>query len=397
MYQLMNIYMVKFLKHICYISINLAIAMSLGQIESKIWDRTDYVVDNTAPLWSPDSKTILFTAHIYARNSLLPTIFTVFDRDEHGDSELYLAHLDGTATTRLTNDLDRSIGIPLQWSPNGRQIVFSAVANHNPAGLPGDIYTMYPDGSHLTLVPELRESSYPQWSPDGLRFVLHPMPANDLQDGILSPNGKKLIATSKQGLVAINIDGSERVLLSRNREDRFLSWSPDSQKVLYEHYSPGSPSVVSSHSIVNANGSGKLVKIFSTKQTQANPSWSSNGQQILFEQYDEQLRSIVLWTKDTTGSHKLQKLRAGWGGLMSPNGRLIAFICLTDHNPTSLCVMNTDGSNLISLKQTTQSLAWSPDSKKIAFTDLREPHSLAVIAADGSNFRRLTHQKLFQK
>lgn len=392
----MNIYMVKSLKHICYISINLAIAISIGQIDSKIWDRSDYVVDNTAPLWSPDSKTILFTAHTYARNSLLPN--TLFNLDEQGDSELYQAHLNGTATTQLTNDLDRSIGIPLQWSPNGRQIVFSAVANHNPAGLSGDIYTIDPDGSHLSRVPELRESSYSQWSPDGLRFVLHPMPATDLQDGILSPNGKKLIATSKQGLVAITIDSSERVLLSRDREDRFLSWSPDSQKVLYDRHSPGSPSIIFSYSIVNANGTGKPVNIVSTKHTQTNPSWSSNGRQILFEQYDKQIRSIVLWTKNTDGSGKPQKLRAGWGGLISPNGRLIAFICLTDGNPASLCVMNADGSSLISLKQTTQFLAWSPDSKKIAFTDLgSSPHNLAVIDADGSSLRRLTLQRLSQK
>jgi hypothetical protein len=64
-------------------------------------------------------------------------------------------------------------------------------------------------------------------------------------------------------------------------------------------------------------------------------------------------------------SGKKQLLNSGWGGMWSPDGKLIAF---TDDS--QLCVVNADGTNerCLTEKQhnaTTILLGWSPDSRYV--------------------------------
>lgn len=371
--------MVKIFK---YNFVIIAIAIALISLTLWITSKSRYIVENAAPIWSPDGKTLLFFARTF-------NLFTGNDGSSKS-TELYAVNVDGTGLTQLTHDPKTSPGSP-KWSPNGERIIFTATDN-DPAES-SDFYLMKPDGSGLTQIQN--PYGYAQWSSDGRQFVFHPMP-RDLANGVLSPNGKRLITISRQGLISLNIDGSDWVQLTNNPEDRLLFWSPDSKRILYASYFYSSSSHLSSQTnwILNANGLEKPLQLASLEKTYAEPSWSPNGQQILYEKYDRYSDSIILWTANADGSSKPRKLKSGWGAIWSPNGQKIAFICRLGDEPRSICVMNADGSVLVFLKQTTQMLAWSPNSQKIAFVELgSEPYSVSIINADGSGLKRLTHQK----
>jgi Tol biopolymer transport system component len=371
--------MLKFLKYACA---SMAIAIALILLTLWITSKSLYVVENAAPIWSPNGKTLLF----FART------LNLFHGDDTSskNSELYKVNIDGTGLTQLTHDPRTSPGSP-KWSPNGERIVF--IATDNDPAESSDFYLMKPDGSGLTQIQN--PYGYAQWSSDGHQFVFHPMP-RALVNGVLSPNGKRLATISKQGLVSLNINDSDWVQLTNNPKDRILFWSPDSKRILYASYFYNSSSHSSSDTywIRNANGSEKPLQLASPEKTYTEPSWSPNGQQILYEKYDRSSDSVILWIANADGSDKPRKLKPGWGAVWSPNGQKIAFICQLGDETRSICVVKADGSVLVSLKQTTQMLAWSPNSQKIAFVELgSEPYRLSTINADGSGLKRLTHQK----
>lgn len=87
--------------------------------------------------WSPDGRTILFAS----------------SRDhEPGWTDIYVMRPDGSEVTRLTHDL----GYTPAWSPNGRYIVFSA----------GGLFVMRSDGTAITSLPVdgVGETGFPDWS-----------------------------------------------------------------------------------------------------------------------------------------------------------------------------------------------------------------------------------------
>ena len=95
------------------------------------------------PAWSPDGRWIAFTSN----------------RD--GQSEIYLAAVDGGELRRLTDN--RAIDVAPTWSPNGRTIAFTS----DRTGAP-QIYTMDRDGLNLRRVSF--EGSYND-SPPGPRHA----------------------------------------------------------------------------------------------------------------------------------------------------------------------------------------------------------------------------------
>jgi Tol biopolymer transport system component len=89
----------------------------------------------------------------------------------------------------------------------------------------------------------------------------------------------------------------------------------------------------------------------------------------------------------------------GTGATWSPNSQRIAFSCQPDANKddarqSSICLINSDGSNLIKLNYSGSFLTWSPDGRKIAFINQtqKRQNSIYVINADGSGLTQLTGQ-----
>jgi Tol biopolymer transport system component len=125
--------------------------------------------------WSPDSKNIVF--HRSASGT------GVFVKPDPGaattDSDIFVVNIDDLLAgveqpKNLTNNGAAAVDDDPDWSPAGRQIVFTS---HAPGGEPNprsaELYLINADGTGqpVRLTNNLEEERSPDWSPDGTRLA----------------------------------------------------------------------------------------------------------------------------------------------------------------------------------------------------------------------------------
>jgi Tol biopolymer transport system component len=319
-----------------------------------------------SPVWSPDSQQIAFVA-THGR-----------DKKPFVNSEIYKVNVNATGLTRLTNNPE--MDIDPAWSPDSRRIIFYSNRNfkqqEGTENCCGSLYAINSDGSELTQITrDIGWAKNPQWSRSNNR-----------------------IAFEAEGeIYVINSDGSRRiklVTLGNNKGESITNyspiWSPDGQKIAFKS---------NKLELINANGTNRT-QILSNSEDYA-PSWSPNGKQIVYTRGiytgDAKKGKTIsqVWLANTDGSGKPQKIADGASAVWLPDGKRISFSCSSksqqdDTKEWFICVMNSDGSNLIKLKPKIRFFAWSPDAKKIAFIPDSYPEArLYVMKADGSELLQL--------
>jgi Tol biopolymer transport system component len=180
------------------------------------------------------------------------------------DHDIYLVDDSTGETQNLTNSPDIIESLP-SWSPDGKKIAF--VVSHPPYF---DISLMDADGTNQTkLVSECGILEEIAWSPsgkklsytwysediqtpegicrdicivdinDGSRINLTDSPEYDDRDCSWSPDGTKIVFSSRRQVTIVNIyimniDGSQLCQLTTGYDDSYLpSWSPDGKKIVY--------------------------------------------------------------------------------------------------------------------------------------------------------------------
>jgi Tol biopolymer transport system component len=139
-----------------------------------------------APRFSPDGTKLVFTR--YKRDPQLSALFTI--------------RIDGSGLRQLTPWSNRASDA--DWAPEGNKIVFEA----NPdrvVGCHGEIYTVDPDGQHLTNLTNNHcqaGSHEPVWSPNGEKILFLSAHVENGEGGI--------------GLATMNPNGTERHFITPN-------------------------------------------------------------------------------------------------------------------------------------------------------------------------------------
>jgi Tol biopolymer transport system component len=252
------------------------------------------------PAWSPDGRWIALSGDIGGRQAL------------------WIVAAAGGKPHRLTHCTGCADGDPV-WSPDGRLLVFERTAL--PDGTITRLYTVRPDGSHLTRIAEgIDEQTPPQWSPDGRRLtfqddrgievenadgsdarLVFAGPPSGPGDPAWSPDGRKLVilntpiqppgATSFAVEVwTINADGTDpqRIYNSGLGADDFAPaaiWSPDGRMIAFAVTTADSTSgtvVINGGTfVINADGTGLKLLTANTPTTYGDPSFSNLSWQPL--------------------------------------------------------------------------------------------------------------------
>jgi Tol biopolymer transport system component len=207
---------------------------------------TNYEYDADFPAWSPDGRQIAFAAW----------------RD--GNYEVYVMNADGSDVTRLTNNPERDL--EPRWSPDGQRIVYESERDGN-----WEIYVMNADGSgQVNISNNSAEDREPDWS----------------------PNGQWIAFCSDRGgdfdIYLMRQDGSGAVNLTQDPARDYLPhWSPDGQRIAFESNRVDGSNI--SHSsehrldiyVMNADGSG-VERLTDYARMDSNPHWSPDGNYIVF-------------------------------------------------------------------------------------------------------------------
>jgi TolB protein len=236
-------------------------------------------VPNLQPAWSPDARHLAFMSL----------------RGKH--DAIYVTDAAGRRNKRITND--RFHDTFPAWSPDGKRIAYASAW-----GEEGYVTVANADGSNPQHVATTGGSGagHVTWSPDGRQLALDVRSAtgsweidvinadgtgrhmlmNGAHEPAWSPDGRRIAFWSGENngnfIEAVNVDGRERVRLTRDGDSFQPAWSPDSTKLTYARAIGGRYEIF----VMNADGTEQRQLTESYGDSDTMPAWSSDGRRIAF-------------------------------------------------------------------------------------------------------------------
>ena len=184
--------------------------------------------------WSPDGSRVAFEG---------------WDESDPSRTGIYTARLDGTDLLRVTTSPGLPHDSPLDWSPDGRQLLFYRAVRAEPdfpIDLGGALWVVNADGSdaHALDTGDVLPWWQARWSPDGstIAFV----------EERLQPSG---------ALWTVGADGTNLTEVFEDAGDRSAYgpvWSPDGSKIMFSihPHSDMFQHPANEIHVINADGSG---------------------------------------------------------------------------------------------------------------------------------------------
>jgi TolB protein len=239
----------------------------------------------------------------------------LFVSSRSGNKEIYLMDYDGFNIQRLTRN--GSININPDFSPGGREIIYTTYRRRNPDLVRRELFT----GTEAVTSQQ-----------KGLNVT-----------GAYSPDGKKIALTlSKDGnseIYLINTNGKILARLTHNQAiDVSPSWSPDGSQITFTSDRLGRPQIF----IMSADGSNQH-RLTTNGSYNDRPRWSPKGDRIAYCRMEGNGFQIYAINTDGSGDSRLTSEGSNEHPRWSPDGRFITFSSKRG-GTESIYVMRADGS-----------------------------------------------------
>ncbi|GFE59701.1 Tol-Pal system beta propeller repeat protein TolB [Geobacter sp. AOG2] len=250
------------------------------------------------------------------------TTHIAFISTQYGNKEVAIMDWDGHNLLPLTRN--GSINLNPDFSPDGREIIFTSYKRGNP-----DLYKRAL--SNTIEIPLSRHRGLNitgTWSPDGTKIALS-----------LSKDGNAEIYT-------ISKDGSnpQRLTVSPSIEVSPV-WSPDGSHIAFVSDRLGKPQIF----VMDAKG-GNVRRLTTTGAYNVNPRWSPKGDKIAYARMQGGGFQIYVINADGSGDTQLTTAGSNENPAWSPDGRFIAFSSKRG-GPNMIYVMRADGGSQVRVSQ----------------------------------------------
>ncbi|MDD2733823.1 MAG: Tol-Pal system beta propeller repeat protein TolB [Desulfuromonadaceae bacterium] len=220
---------------------------------------------NLNPDFSPDGREIIFTSY------------------KRRNPDLYRRSLSSTAEIPISNR--KGLNITGSWSPDGNKIALALSKDGD-----SEIYILEKDGSHptrLTVNPAL--DLYPAWSPDGKQIAF-------VSDRLGKPQIFIMKATG----------GDARRLTTTGSYNVNPRWSPKGDKIAYSRMVNGGFHIFT----IAVDGSSDTQ--LTTDGSNENPAWSADGRFICFSSVRPSGNGIYVMRADGAGQTKVSQAKGAY-------------------------------------------------------------------------------------
>ncbi len=231
-----------------------------------------------------------------------------------GNKEIYVMDWDGNNPLPLTKN--GSINLNPDFSPDGREIIFTSYKRRNP-----DLYRRALSSPVEVLLSNRKGLNITgSWSPDG---------------------GKIALALSKDGdaeIYTIDKDGSHPNRLTINPAlDLYPAWSPDGKQIAFVSDRLGKPQIF----VMNESG-GDVRRLTTTGNYNVNPRWSPKGDKMAYSRMVNGGFQIFTIAADGTSDSQLTTEGSNENPSWSADGRFICFSSVRGSG-NGVYVMRSDG------------------------------------------------------
>ena len=218
---------------------------------------------NLNPDFSPDGREIIFTSY------------------KRGNPNLFRRSLSNTAEIAVSSR--KGLNMTGAWSPDGSKIAIALSKDGD-----AEIYTLDKDGGNpkrLTINPAL--DLYPAWSPDGKQIAF-------ISDRLGKPQ-----------IFVMNADGGDvRRLTTSGSYNVNPRWSPKGDKIAYSRMTNDG------FNIFTITPDGSLDRQLTFDGNNENPSWSADGRFICFSSKRSSGNGVYVMRADGTGQIKVSEGKA---------------------------------------------------------------------------------------